>query len=119
MSCAISKITKKVFSGNTLAAASRKQSLMFAVLSRFIAPSCICISCDRCASVQQAVQGYGAAAIVAIRNAEDDNIAFWTANACGTPLSAAIRHPEIIPALRALCLPGGAAANPVGLLDWK
>lgn len=70
-----------------------------------------------CASVQQAVHGYGAAAIVAIRAAEDDNIALWTANACGTPLSAAIRHPEIIPALRALCLPGGTASSPAGLLD--
>lgn len=70
-----------------------------------------------CASVQQAVQGYGAAAIVAIRAAEDDNIALWTANACGTPISAAIRNPQIIPALRALCLPGGAAASPAGLLD--
>jgi len=81
--------------------------------------SAIVMALAGCASVQQAVHGYGAAAIVAIRNAEDDNIAFWKANACGTPLSAAIRHPEIIPALRALCLPGGAAANPVGLLDWK
>ena len=81
--------------------------------------SSIVISLSGCASVQQAVHGYGAAAIVAIKAAEDDNIAFWKANACGTPLSAAIRHPEIIPALRALCLPGGAAANPVGLLDWK
>lgn len=70
-----------------------------------------------CASVQQAVQGYGAAAIVAIRNAEDSNIEFWKVNACGTPLSAAIRHPEIIPALRALCLPGGTASSPAGLLD--
>lgn len=81
--------------------------------------SSIVISLSGCASVQQAVHGYGAAAIVAIKAAEDDNIAFWKANACSTPLSAAIRHPEIIPALRALCLPGGAAANPVGLLDWK
>ena len=79
--------------------------------------SSIVISLSGCASVQQAVHGYGAAAIVAIRNAEDDNISFWKANACGTPLSAAIRHPEIIPALRALCLPGGMASSPAGLLD--
>lgn len=86
---------------------------------KIIALAVAALAMSGCASVQQAVHGYGAAAIVAIRNAEDDNIAFWKANACGTPLSAAIRHPEIIPALRALCLPGGAAANPVGLLDWK
>lgn len=84
---------------------------------KIIALAVAALAMSGCASVQQAVHGYGAAAIVAIRNAEDDNIAFWTANACGTPLSAAIRHPEIIPALRALCLPGGMASSPAGLLD--
>ena len=84
---------------------------------KIIALAVAALAMSGCASVQQAVHGYGAAAIVAIRNAEDDNIAFWTANACGTPLSAAIRHPEIIPALRALCLPGGTASSPAGLLD--
>ena len=84
---------------------------------KIIALAVSALAMSGCASVQQAVHGYGAAAIVAIRNAEDDNIAFWTANACGTPLSAAIRHPEIIPALRALCLPGGMASSPAGLLD--
>ena len=84
---------------------------------KIIALAVSALAMSGCASVQQAVHGYGAAAIVAIRNAEDDNIAFWTANACGTPLSAAIRHPEIIPALRALCLPEGMASTPAGLLD--
>ena len=69
-----------------------------------------------CAGVQQSIHGYGSAAIASIKAAEDDNIALWTVNACGTPLSAAIRHPEIIPALRALCLQGGMAASPDGLL---
>ena len=84
---------------------------------KIIALAVAALAMSGCASVQQAVHGYGAAAIVAIKAAEDDNIAFWTANACGTPLSAAIRHPEIIPALRALCLPGGMASSPAGLLD--
>lgn len=84
---------------------------------KIIALAVSALAMSGCASVQQAVHGYGAAAIVAIKAAEDDNIAFWTANACGTPLSAAIRHPEIIPALRALCLPGGMASSPAGLLD--
>jgi uncharacterized protein YceK len=84
---------------------------------KIIALAVAALAMSGCASVQQAVHGYGAAAIVAIRNAEDDNIAFWKVNACGTPLSAAIRHPEIIPALRALCLPGGMASSPAGLLD--
>lgn len=79
--------------------------------------SAIMMALAGCASVQQAVHGYGAAAIVAIRNAEDDNIAIWTANACGTPLSAAIRNPQIVPALQALCLPAGDAASPARLLD--
>ena len=69
-----------------------------------------------CAGVQQSIHGYGSAAIASIKAAEDDNIALWTANACGTPLSAAIRNPQIIPALRVLCLPGGSAANPAVIL---
>ena len=77
----------------------------------------IAISLSGCAGVQQAIHGYGSAAISSIRAAEDDHIALWTVTACGTPLSAAVRHPEIIPALRALCLPGGAASNPTGLLQ--
>lgn len=77
----------------------------------------IAISLSGCAGVQQAVHGYGAAAIAGVKTAEDDHIALWTVAACGTPLSAAIRNPQIIPALRALCLPGGAASNPTGLLQ--
>lgn len=78
--------------------------------------SSIVISISGCAGVQQAIHGYGSAAISSIRAAEDDHIALWTVTACGTPLSAAIRNPQIIPALRALCLPGGMAASPAGLL---
>ena len=77
----------------------------------------VALSLSGCAGVQQAIHGYGSAAISSIRAAEDDHIALWTVTACGTPLSAAIRNPQIIPALRALCLPGGMAASPAGLLD--
>lgn len=56
-----------------------------------------------CASVQQAVNGYAAAAAVSVRAAEDENIRVWTADACGTPYVAAMRNPQIIPALRDLC----------------
>ncbi len=76
----------------------------------------IAVYLSGCANIQQAAHSYGSAAIASIRAAEDDNIALWTANACGTPLSAAIRNPQVIPALRALCLPGGAAANPMEML---
>lgn len=58
-----------------------------------------------CASWQQAINGYEAAGLVAIRAAEDNNILLWTANACGTPYSAAVRNPSIIPALKVLCAP--------------
>lgn len=56
-----------------------------------------------CASVQQAINGYAAAAAVSVRAAEDENIRVWTADACGTPYAAALRNPQIIPALRDLC----------------
>ena len=52
------------------------------------------------------MQGYGLRRLSPSGTPRIDNIEFWKVNACGTPLSAAIRHPEIIPALRALCLPG-------------
>lgn len=58
-----------------------------------------------CASVQQAINGYEAAAGVSLRAAEDNNITVWTFNACATPYSAALRNPHVIPALRALCGP--------------
>lgn len=78
--------------------------------------SAVALSLSGCAGIQQSIHGYGSAAIAIIRAAEDDHIALWTVTACGTPLSAAIRNPQIIPALRALCLPGGSAANPAGIL---
>ena len=81
--------------------------ITFAVASIFL---------SGCSGVQQSIHGYGSAAIASIKEAEDDNISLWTAAACGTPLSAAIRNPQVIPALRALCLPVWSAANPAGIL---
>jgi hypothetical protein len=66
---------------------------------------------------QPMMNGYEQKAIAAVKSAEDNNIKMWTANACGTPFSAAIRNPEIVPALRELCLPGGDRSNPSSLLD--
>ena len=40
--------------------------------------SSIVISISGCAGVQQAIHGYGSAAISSIRAAEDDHIALWT-----------------------------------------
>ena len=53
-----------------------------------------------------------ATAIRGIQAAEDNNIALWRVNAFGTPLSAIMRHPDIVPALRMLCLPAGAMESP-------
>lgn len=70
-----------------------------------------------CAGFQQAVSGYESAAIKGIRAAEDNNITMWTANACGTPFSAAIRNPQVIPALKALCISPGLTTDPATLFD--
>lgn len=70
-----------------------------------------------CASFQQAVNGYESAAVVNVKAAEDNNIRTWLYDACGTPFSAAIRHPEIVPGLKALCLPNGADTSPSSLFD--
>ena len=70
-----------------------------------------------CATQQAAINAAEAAALVSIKAADDNAIRLWTVAACGTPLSAAIRNPEIIPALKVLCLPAGAASSPITLLD--
>jgi hypothetical protein len=70
-----------------------------------------------CATQQAAINAGEAAALVSIKAADDNAIRLWTVAACGTPLSAAIRNPEIIPALKVLCLPAGAASSPITLLD--
>jgi uncharacterized protein YceK len=58
-----------------------------------------------CASIQQAINGYEAAAGVALRAAQDNAISVWTFTGCATPYSAVQRNPQILPALRALCAP--------------
>ncbi len=70
-----------------------------------------------CASFTQVASGYEASAAQGLRAAEDNNIQVWEFNVCATPFSAAVRHPEIIAAMRALCLPNAAAGSPATLLD--
>jgi hypothetical protein len=70
-----------------------------------------------CASFQPTINGVENAALTNVRAAEDNNIRVWTTDACGTPYSAAIRNPQIVPALMALCLPNGDATNPANLLN--
>lgn len=69
-----------------------------------------------CASFNQGVAAYGASAVTNARVVNDNVIAGWTVLACATPVSAALRNPQIIPALKVLCLPAGDL-SPAALLD--
>lgn len=60
-----------------------------------------------CAGVQQAVQAYGSVAVTGARAANDTVIEAQKVSLCGLPLSAIARHPEIVPAVRSLCLAPG------------
>lgn len=77
----------------------------------------VALALSGCASFQQAVGAYGASAVTSAQAANDNVIAGWSVLACATPFSAAVRHPEIVQSLKALCLPAGAASSPVTLLD--
>lgn len=69
-----------------------------------------------CGTFNQAVTAYSAVAVENARQTNDNLIAGWTITACATPISAALRNPQIIPALRALCMPAREVA-PSFLLD--
>lgn len=83
-------------------------------MKTILATTILCGCLSACTTTMVA---YEAAALKSIRAAEDNNIAVWTVDACGTPYSAAIRNPQIVPALKALCLPAGLESSPVTLLD--
>lgn len=57
-----------------------------------------------CAGIQQAVQAYGSVAVSNARAANDTLIEAHKIGLCALPLSAIARHPEIVPAVRSLCL---------------
>ena len=59
-----------------------------------------------CAGFTQALVGYESAAYAGMKAHNDNLIQVWKAAACGTPVSAALRNPDIIPALQALCFEG-------------
>ena len=58
-----------------------------------------------CGSLIQAVNAYGTIAVTDAKAANDTVIAGWTLAACATPVSAALRNPQIIEALKVLCMP--------------
>lgn len=60
-----------------------------------------------CAGLQQAVQAYGGVAVTNARAANDTLIDAYKVGICALPLSAIARHPEIIPAVRWLCIRQG------------
>jgi len=74
------------------------------------------IALSGCAAQQQVLNAAEASALVSIKAANDNAIRVWTAAACGTPLSAIIRNPQVIPALRVLCLPVGVEGGAGTLL---
>lgn len=69
-----------------------------------------------CASWQQAVSGAQASAVVDAKAVDDGVIRAWSVAACATPVSAAIRNPQILQAIRDLCFPAGTA-SPATLFD--
>lgn len=60
-----------------------------------------------CASVQQAVETYGSIAVSNARAANDTLVEGYKVGLCALPLSAIARHPEIVPAVRSLCIAPG------------
>lgn len=58
-----------------------------------------------CAGMQQAIQTYGGVAVTNARAANDTLIEGYKVGVCALPFSAVMRHPEMIPAIEALCLP--------------
>jgi hypothetical protein len=77
-----------------------------------------CMSLTGCASWVQAASAYNTSGMVSARAAEDLNVKIWTENACGTPLSTIVRHPEIAGGLKALCLTpsSGSASDVLGAI---
>lgn len=76
----------------------------------------VALALSGCASVQQAVQAYGSVAVTGARAASDTLIEAQKVSLCGLPLSAIARHPEVVPAVRSLCLAPGDKTS-ADLLD--
>lgn len=65
------------------------------------------LSLTGCAGLNQAIQAYGAVAVTNAKAANDTLIDGYKVGICALPFSAIQRNPEIIPAVRALCVPSG------------
>lgn len=74
-------------------------------------------SVSGCASVQQAMDAYGAAAITGAQATNDTLIKANIVALCATPISALVRTPRLVPAVRALCLPSSDNGTVGQVLD--
>lgn len=70
-----------------------------------------------CGSLIQAVDAYGAAAVTGAKATNDSLISANKVALCATPVSALVRHPELVPAVRSLCLPAKDDGNVGQVLD--
>lgn len=58
-----------------------------------------------CGTMQQAINAYGGTVVSSAQQANDSYALAWASAACGTSVGAALRNPQLIPALRVLCMP--------------
>ena len=85
---------------------------LFTIAAGLVLP----VSVSGCAGVSQAVQAYGTVAVTNARAVDDTVIEGQKVALCALPLSALARHPEIVPAVRSLCL-APSDASTASLLD--
>lgn len=70
-----------------------------------------------CAGVSQAVNAYGSIAVTGAKAANDTLIEANKVALCATPIGALARHPELVPAVRSLCVPAKDGGNVGGIID--
>jgi hypothetical protein len=74
-------------------------------------------SVSGCSSLLQGVDAYGAAAITGAQATNDTLITANKVALCATPVSALVRHPELVTAVRSLCLPAKDTGNVSQVID--
>lgn len=77
----------------------------------------VAVAVSGCASELQAVNAYGAAAVTGAQATNDTLIAANKVALCATPVSALVRHPELVTAIRSLCLPAKDSGNVGTVVD--
>ena len=100
---------------------SVKAPAVAAVAKTTAALAVVMLAAGGCTAAQNAgIVGFEATALKGIQSAEDNNIALWKTDACGTPFSAVVRNSQVVPGLvqglSALCVPNADKGNPANLL---